>query len=259
MVRIRLRRVGARHQPSYRIVAADKESPRDGRFLENLGFYNPRTEPATVEIKEDRLFHWLKNGAQPSDAVVKVLKPLGTWDRWERFKGGEDLSTLIEDAESSKASVDPRTRRDDLAETRKSKKKAKAKDKDEETPAEVVEPVPDVEEIEAAPEEEDAEAPEEAEEIEDAPDEEPEATAEEVAESPAEEESSEGDPEGEASEEPAAEDEGAVEADVEEEAPAEESSDADESTVAEDEAPVEEQPALEEEAEEDATTDEEEE
>lgn len=126
MVRIRLRRVGARHQPSYRIVAADKESPRDGRFLENLGFYNPRTEPSTVEIKEDRLFHWLKNGAQPSDAVVKVLKPLGTWDRWERFKGGEDIEGLLEEAEASKVSVDPRTRRDDLAEARKSKKKAKA-------------------------------------------------------------------------------------------------------------------------------------
>ena len=102
MVRIRLRRVGARNQPSYRIVAADKESPRDGRFLENLGIYNPRTEPSTVEINEERLFHWLKNGAQPSDAVVKALKPIGTWDRWERFKSGEDIALLLEEAEASK-------------------------------------------------------------------------------------------------------------------------------------------------------------
>lgn len=114
MVRIRLRRVGARHQPSYRIVAADKESPRDGRFLEILGHYNPRTEPSTVEIDEARLFHWLKHGAQPSDAVVKILKPLGTLDRWERYKAGEPLETLIVEAKAVKPEVDPRTRRDDL-------------------------------------------------------------------------------------------------------------------------------------------------
>jgi small subunit ribosomal protein S16 len=88
MVRIRLRRVGARHQPSYRIVAADRESPRDGRFLEVLGHYNPRTEPSTVQVDEARLFHWLKNGAQPSESVSKVLNTLGTWERWERYKAG---------------------------------------------------------------------------------------------------------------------------------------------------------------------------
>ncbi|MCK5646796.1 MAG: 30S ribosomal protein S16, partial [Anaerolineales bacterium] len=167
MVRIRLRRVGARHQPSYRIVAADKESPRDGRFLENLGFYNPRTEPSTVEIKEDRLFHWLKNGAQPSDAVVKVLKPLGTWDRWERFKGGEDIEGLLEEAEASKVSVDPRTRRDDLAESRKSKKKAKAEAQEKAAPEAAVADAPaiEVEEPETEAEQEaEPEAEKEAEE-----------------------------------------------------------------------------------------------
>mgnify|MGYP006296246375 FL=1 len=65
MVRIRLRRVGARNQPSYRIVVADKESPRDGRFLEIIGHYNPRTEPSTIVVDEDRLYHWLGNGASP--------------------------------------------------------------------------------------------------------------------------------------------------------------------------------------------------
>ena len=128
MVRIRLRRVGARHQPSYRIVVADKESPRDGRFLENLGFYNPRTEPSTVEVDEARLFHWLKHGAQPSDAVVKVLKPHGTWERWERYKGGEDLKALLKEAEGAYPEVDSRTRRDDLFQKRAAKKKPKKKE-----------------------------------------------------------------------------------------------------------------------------------
>lgn len=135
MVRIRLRRVGARNQPSYRIVAADKESPRDGKFLEAIGHYNPRTEPSTVSVDEARLFHWLDNGAQPSDAVVKVLRPLGTWDRWERFKGGEALDGLLAEAKAAKQDVDPRTRRDDLHEERRAKKVKKKKVKEEKAPA----------------------------------------------------------------------------------------------------------------------------
>jgi len=133
MVRIRLRRVGSRNQPSYRIVAADKESPRDGKFLEILGHYNPRTEPSTVVVDEERLFHWMSNGAQPSDAVVSALRAGGTWERWERYKGGESLETLLAEAEAGKTEVDPRTRRDDL--TGKSKKKSKKKAEVEE-PAE---------------------------------------------------------------------------------------------------------------------------
>ena len=69
MVRIRLRRVGAKKQPSYRVVAADSETPRDGRFLEVVGFYNPRTEPATIQLDEARIYDWLSKGAQPSDSV----------------------------------------------------------------------------------------------------------------------------------------------------------------------------------------------
>jgi small subunit ribosomal protein S16 len=124
MVRIRLRRVGAKHQPSYRIVVAEKESPRDGRFLEIIGHYNPRTEPATIVVDEDRLYHWLSNGAQPSDSLLQVLKSRGSWDRWLRFKQGEDLQKLLAEAESSQTKVDPRTRRDDLLEQQQSKKAA---------------------------------------------------------------------------------------------------------------------------------------
>ena len=135
MVRIRLRRVGSRNQPSYRIVAADKESPRDGKFLEILGHYNPRTEPSTIQIDEARLFHWMNNGAQPSDAVVSALRSLGTWERWERFKGGEKLEKLLKEAEAAIPEVDPRTRRDDLMEKRAAKKRKKPEKAAAEKPA----------------------------------------------------------------------------------------------------------------------------
>jgi small subunit ribosomal protein S16 len=98
MVRIRLRRVGLKHQPSYRIIAADKEAPRDGRFLEILGFYNPRTEPFSLNLKEDRLFDWMSKGAQPSESVVKLLKSVGAMDRFARFKAGEAIETLQAEA-----------------------------------------------------------------------------------------------------------------------------------------------------------------
>jgi len=112
MVRIRLRRVGLKHQPSYRIVVADKESPRDGRFLEILGFYNPRTEPFTFEVKEDRLFDWRSKGAQPSESVVKLLTSVGAMERYNRFKSGESAETLQAEAvavyEKRAATVQPK-------------------------------------------------------------------------------------------------------------------------------------------------------
>ncbi len=104
MVRIRLRRVGAKKQASYRIVVADSRSPRDGRFIEVIGFYNPRTEPETVTIHEDRALHWLNVGAQPSEAVHRLLKKKGTLDRIERLKQGESLEALV--AEATEAAQD---------------------------------------------------------------------------------------------------------------------------------------------------------
>jgi len=77
VVRIRLRRVGAKKQPTYRIVVADSRSPRNGRFIETIGHYNPRTEPPTVVIQLDRASHWLKHGAQPSESVAHLLRKQG--------------------------------------------------------------------------------------------------------------------------------------------------------------------------------------
>ncbi len=113
MVRIRFRRMGLRGQPSYRIVAADKESPRDGRFLEILGFYNPRTDPATLDIKEDRVYHWMGNGALPTESVGQVFKTSGLLDRFERFKKGEPVEALLKEA------ADAATRRAAPSKTRK--------------------------------------------------------------------------------------------------------------------------------------------
>jgi small subunit ribosomal protein S16 len=77
MVRIRLSRVGGKKQPTYRVIVADRESPRDGRIIENVGLYNPRVEPPFVELVEDRILYWLSQGAQPSDAVERFIKKAG--------------------------------------------------------------------------------------------------------------------------------------------------------------------------------------
>ena len=103
MVRSRLRRVGAKAQPSYRIVAADREAPRDGRFLEILGVYNPRTDPATIQLDEASIYDWLGKGAQPSESVIRVFRSAGLLDRFERFKQGEAQETLLAEAKAAEA------------------------------------------------------------------------------------------------------------------------------------------------------------
>lgn len=103
MVRIRLMKVGSKGQPSYRIIAVDKESPRDSKSLETLGYYNPRTEPETVVLKEDLIFRWMETGAQPSDSVEQIFKRTGLNDRYLRYKNGEAIEVLMEEAESAEA------------------------------------------------------------------------------------------------------------------------------------------------------------
>ncbi len=80
MVAIRLRRTGKTKQPSYRVVIADKRSPRDGRFIEIIGYYNPVRQPKELVIKGDRARYWLSVGAQPTDAVVRLLKRVNVLD-----------------------------------------------------------------------------------------------------------------------------------------------------------------------------------
>jgi len=111
MVRIRLRRVGLKGQPSYRIVVADKEAPRDGRFLEIVGFYNPRTDPATIQIAEERVYDRMSKGAQPTESVAKLFQSVGLFERFQRYKQGESLDTLLKEATAIQASrnVQPKT------------------------------------------------------------------------------------------------------------------------------------------------------
>ena len=77
MVKIRLRRMGAKKAPFYRIVVADSRYPRDGRFIEEIGTYNPMVEPSEVTVDQDRVLDWIKNGAQPTDTVKKLLVKKG--------------------------------------------------------------------------------------------------------------------------------------------------------------------------------------
>ncbi len=85
-VRMRLRREGKKKEPNYRIVVTDSRSPRDGRFLEDLGFYQPLAEPSAIKLNHDRALEWLRHGAQPSDAVKNLLRIEGVW---ESFRPGE--------------------------------------------------------------------------------------------------------------------------------------------------------------------------
>ncbi len=84
MVKLRLMRMGKTKQPTYRVVAADSRSPRNGRFIEIVGTYQPRLDPSVINIDNDKAVRWLKDGAQPTERVEKLLKVSGAWDQ---FKG----------------------------------------------------------------------------------------------------------------------------------------------------------------------------
>ncbi|MFH1688075.1 MAG: 30S ribosomal protein S16 [bacterium] len=93
-VHLRLRRMGSKKRPFYRIVAADSRRARDGRFIETLGTYNPITVPAEVKVVEDKIVHWLNEGAEPSDTVLSLLKQIGFTVKYEKIKRGEDVSEI---------------------------------------------------------------------------------------------------------------------------------------------------------------------
>jgi small subunit ribosomal protein S16 len=87
-VKLRLMRMGKKKQPTYRVVAADSRSPRDGRFIEVIGSYAPREEPSAVRIDEARALHWLERGAQPTETVARLLKISGAWAAFEARRPG---------------------------------------------------------------------------------------------------------------------------------------------------------------------------
>lgn len=97
MVKLRLKRVGRKKAPIYKIVAADSRAPRDGRFIEAVGTYNPSHNPATVDIVEERVFHWLKNGATPTNTVKNLLSRKGMMLKLHLSKKGADETKITEE------------------------------------------------------------------------------------------------------------------------------------------------------------------
>ncbi|MCB5558621.1 30S ribosomal protein S16 [Anaerosalibacter bizertensis] len=85
-VKIRLKRMGAKKNPFYRIVVADSRSPRNGRFIEEIGYYNPLAEPKTVKVDDKKAVKWLTNGAKPTDTVERLFKENGIYDKWNESK-----------------------------------------------------------------------------------------------------------------------------------------------------------------------------
>ncbi len=105
-VRLRLARTGKKKQPSYRVVASDARSPRDGRFIEIVGTYNPRMDPSEIKINNARAVHWLREGAQPSDRVKKLLQVSGAWAAFEDGVSIADLEAADEARKGAEATTD---------------------------------------------------------------------------------------------------------------------------------------------------------
>jgi small subunit ribosomal protein S16 len=113
MVKIRLMRMGKRKQPYFRVVVADSRSPRDGRFIENIGKYHPRAHPSVIDIDQERALHWLKNGAQPSDPVRVLFEKTGIWSAFTgqpvpaRSSGPSDSASPADEPGSAEPSGPP--------------------------------------------------------------------------------------------------------------------------------------------------------
>lgn len=148
-VRIRLRRMGRKKRPYYRIVVADSRSPRDGRFIETVGTYNPLTEPYQVDIDEDRVFYWLKNGAQPSQTVRSLLSRKGVWLKWDLMKHGADEAKIEEEFKKWEVLQIERQKR---LEAKKAQQAKQAKAEEPQPEPEKEQAQPAAEQAEATPE-----------------------------------------------------------------------------------------------------------
>jgi len=102
-VKMRLRREGKRKQPFYRVVVADSRSPRDGRFIEDIGYYHPLREPSEIKIDRDRALYWLGEGVQPSDAVRQLLRVTGIWEEFRPGDTGRRRPAAVAAAEKARA------------------------------------------------------------------------------------------------------------------------------------------------------------
>jgi small subunit ribosomal protein S16 len=162
-LKIRLRRVGAKKQPAYRVVIADSRAPRDGRFIEIIGAYNPLTHPSTVSIDLERATYWMRNGAQPTEVVKRLFMKDGVWSLFtgepepealaqpevasvEAVAAPEPVAEVVEEAPASLAEAIPAPEEAPAI-------SAEAIPVAEEAPASVEESVPDVADTQASVEE----------------------------------------------------------------------------------------------------------
>lgn len=140
-VKLRLRRMGKKNQPIYKMVAADSRSPRDGKFLEAVGFYNPLTDPHTLELKEDRIHYWLNVGAQPTNTVKSLLRQKGITLKKELMSKGldeEKIKSELENWQKMKEAGSKKKTDKKISKKAKAKQQAEvpAKVKEEQAPAE---------------------------------------------------------------------------------------------------------------------------
>ena len=129
-VKLRLRRMGKKKQPIYKVVAADSRSPRDGKFLEAIGLYNPLTNPHTIQLKEDRALYWLGVGAQPTDTVKSLLRQAGVTYKRELLGRGlseEQVAVELENWKKSKETAAAKKGKKGTKEIQKEQSTAEAK------------------------------------------------------------------------------------------------------------------------------------
>lgn len=132
-VRIRLQRKGARHMAFYRIVVADSRSPRDGRFVEQLGYYDPLTDPADIKVDTEKVIEWLGKGAQPSETVKSLFSRIGIMETWHHVRQGKSLDEVRHIEEDARKRVEAqaamdRRKKDEAKATKKVAAKAEAEE-----------------------------------------------------------------------------------------------------------------------------------
>ncbi len=144
-VKLRLRRMGRKKRPFYRIVAADARAPRDGRFIEEIGYYNPIADPAIVEVKEERALYWLQQGAIPTDTVKSLLRKKGIILKFDLMRRGLPPEKIEEELKKWEVLQMERAKREEAKRAQEARSKAKQEEKVEkpqdeaasaETPAE---------------------------------------------------------------------------------------------------------------------------
>jgi small subunit ribosomal protein S16 len=145
LVKLRLRRIGRKKAPLYKIVAADSRAPRDGRFIEAVGSYDPGVNPAKIELQEERVFHWLKNGATPTFTVKNILSRKGMMLKLHLSKKGADVSKINDEYSKWSAVQESKIQKENEKKLKRKEKKKKAAAGSEtppETPAVPVESAP---------------------------------------------------------------------------------------------------------------------